>query len=99
MKMKNVIVTREVLDLYDEYGGTFEALSDSRTSSKKDREKVTDEQCFTLGQYVDQLMFIQLEPGLYSVQMTEAAWRRIAELEELIDDEVIAILRKRLLKS
>ena len=97
--MKNVIVTREVLDLYDEYGGTFEPLSDSRTSSERDREKVTNEQCFTLGQYVAKLEFTQLQPGLYSVQMTEAAWKRIAELEELIDDEVITILRKRLLKG
>jgi hypothetical protein len=86
MKMKTVIVTKEVLDLYDEYGGSFEALSDSRTSSKRDREKVTDEQCFTLGQYVDKLMFTQVQPGLYSVRMTEAAWKRIAELEELIDE-------------
>jgi hypothetical protein len=96
--MKSVIVTKEVLDLYDKYEGDF-GLLDERWADKRDREKVTREQCLVLGQYVDKLMFSQLEPGLYSVQMTEAAVKRIAELEELIDDEVIEILRKRLLKS
>lgn len=96
--MKRVVVTKEVLDLYDKYEGDFGLLHE-RSADKADREKATNEQCFILGQYVDKLEFTQLEPRLYSAQMTEAAWKRIGELEELIDDEVIAILRKRLLKS
>jgi len=96
--MKNVIITREVLDLYDKYEGDF-GLLDERWADKRDREKVTSEQCFILGQYVDKLEFTRLEPGLYSVQMREAAAKRIGELEELIDYEVVEILRQRLLGS
>jgi hypothetical protein len=96
--MKNVIVTKEVLDIYDKFVGDFGVL-DERGANEGDREKVTNEQCFILGQYVDKLEFTQLKPGLYSVQMREAAAKRIGELEELIDDEVVAILRRRLLGS
>jgi len=96
--MKDVIVTREVLELYDKYEGDFGLLHE-RWADKRDREKVTREQCQLLGEYVEKLEFTRLDPVLFSAEMRESARKRIAELELVIDGEVIEILRRRLLEE
>lgn len=92
--MNNVIVGREVLDIYDKYDQDF-GLLDERWASEKDRQKVTDEQCRLLSEYVEKLQVIKLDA--YSDQMKEAAVTRIGEIERVMDREVVAILRERVL--
>lgn len=92
--MEGVIVTREVLDLYDKYHGDF-GLMDERWANPKDLQKASDEQMMLLSEYVDKLHFSKLDPTLYCLEMRERARERIAELEKVIDVEVVAILRKR----
>jgi hypothetical protein len=96
--MEEVIVTKQVLEIHDRYQGDF-GLLDERWASEEDRQKVTAEQCHLLGEYVDKLHFIKLDPGLYCVEMREDARKRIAALEKVIDAEVVAILRKRVLEE
>ena len=92
--MKNIIINKEILDLYDEYDQDFGLLSE-RWASPKDRQKITAEQAMLFGEYVDKLHLIKLDT--YSSQMIENARKRIAELEKSIDPEVVEILRNRIL--
>jgi hypothetical protein len=92
--MEDLIITKEILGVYDKYDGDF-GLLDERWASKDDRKKVTLEQSVLLGEYVDKLHLIKLDT--ISAQMGEAALKRIAEVEKVMDREVIKILRKRIL--
>jgi hypothetical protein len=92
-EMKDVTITKEVLDLYDKYDQDFGLLNE-RWADPKDRDKVTAGQMQILGEYVDKLHLLKLDT--YSSQYMESAKERIVELEELIDCEVIAILKKRI---
>jgi hypothetical protein len=85
------LVTRELLDLYDEYYGDPGQLDDPRTSTKEDRERFSKEQWSTLGEYVDKLYFTKVE--CLSADLRSRTDARIAELEAAIDPEVITILR------
>jgi predicted alpha/beta hydrolase family esterase len=89
----DVIITKEVLDLYDKYDQDF-GLLDERWADARDRHKVTAEQCPLLAEYVDKLHLIKLTT--YSSEFTETALKRIAELEKMIDSEVIEILKRRI---
>jgi hypothetical protein len=85
------LVTRELLDLYDEYDGDPGQLDDPRTSTIEDRERFSKEQWSTLGEYVDKLYFTKVE--CLSADLRSRTDARIAELEAAIDPEVITILR------
>jgi len=52
--MENLIITKDVLDIYDKYEGDF-GLLDERWASKKDREKVTMEQSSLFCEYLSLL--------------------------------------------
>lgn len=94
--LNNVRITREVLALYDDYDGDF-GLLDECWARKKDRQRATPEQMQLFSEYVDKLRFIRLNPDLFHPQLMADAFKRIAELETIIDREVIEILRARLL--
>lgn len=92
--MSNVIVGKEVLDIYDKYDQDF-GLLDERWASEKDRQKVTSEQCRILSEYIENLQVVKIEA--YSAQMKEHALMRIGEIEKIMDHEVSEILRGRVL--
>jgi hypothetical protein len=54
------LVTKELLDLHDKYDGDL-GLLDERWADKKDRELFTHEQMGTLGEYIHQVRFSQVE--------------------------------------
>jgi len=90
--MKN-IVTKEILDIYDKYEGDF-GLLDEPWASKKDRKKVSLEQSKLLCEYIDQLHGINVEK--VSNEIKSQTIRRIKELENVIDSEVVRILKTRI---
>lgn len=94
--MKHVIVTKEVLELYDKYDGDFGLLHE-RWALEEDRTRFSPEQRRTLTEYVDTLYQVNVQA--LSAQMREGVLKRIAELEGSIDDEVIAILRRRIVSK
>lgn len=94
--MKDVIVTSEVLDIYDKYDGDF-GLLDERWAPGKDRQKVTLEQTMLFSEFVDKLYLIKLDN--ISIQMREHALKRIAEIEQVMDPEVAETLRRRVLEN
>ena len=93
---QGIIVTKEVLDLYDKYGGDF-GMMDERTADKADLKKASEEQMVLLSEYVNKLEFSLIDPALYSLEIREAAARRLVELEKRIDPEVVKIVRRRVI--
>jgi hypothetical protein len=92
--MKNVIIGREILDIYDKYDHDF-GLLDERWASERDRQKVTLEQSMLFSEYVEKLQLIK--HNAISLDMKENVLKRIAEIEKVMDDVVVEILRKRVL--
>lgn len=92
----DIIVTKEVLEIYDKYDQDFGLLHE-RWASEEDRQKVTPEQCHLLSDYVDKLYLIKLDAP--SVEIKAKATKRLAEIEKVMDPEVVQTLRKRVLES
>lgn len=89
----NKIITKEILDIYDKYDGDF-GLLDEPWASKKDRDKVSLEQSKLLSEYIDQLHFINVKN--ISSEIKIKTKRRIEELENVIDSEVVRLLKARI---
>jgi len=90
-----ILITKELLDFYDEYEGDF-GLLDERWAPQKDRgryEQFGREKASLLGEYVDKLHFVKMDK--LSDQLRTDTAKRISELESLIAPEVITILRNR----
>jgi len=68
-------------------------LLDERWTSKKDRDAFTSDQMKTLGEYVEKLNLIQIDS--LSPELRNTTEERIGELEDLLEPEVIEILRAR----
>lgn len=94
--MKSVIVTRDVLDIYEKYQCDF-GLLDERWASKEDREKLTSEQKLIFGEFVDKLNWLKVEN--ISKELRLSFEERIAELEKVIDPDVVKIIRERVMQS
>lgn len=94
--MQNIIVTKEVLEVYDQYEGDF-GLLDERWASEKDRQRLTTEQMVLFSEYEDKLHLIKLDTPAMSL-LRERALKRLPELEKVIDPEVVRIMRKRVLR-
>lgn len=89
----NKIVTKEILDIYDKYEGDF-GLLDEPWASKKDRDKVSFEQSKVLSEYIDLLQFVNVKN--ISNEIKNKTKTRIEELECMIENEVINILKERI---
>lgn len=87
------IVTKGILDIYDKYDGDF-GLLDEPWAKRKDRDKVSHEQAQMLSSYIDKLEFLKIEN--ISLKLRDETISEINELEQLIELEVISILRNRL---
>ena len=68
-------------------------MLDERWTSKKDRDAFTSDQMITLGEYIEKLNLIQIDS--LSPELRNSTEERIGELEDLIEPEVIEILRAR----
>ena len=68
-------------------------MLDERWTSKKDRDAFTSDQMRTLGEYVEKLNLIQIDS--LSPELRNSTDERRGELEDLIEPEVIEILRAR----
>lgn len=68
-------------------------MLDERWTSKKDRDAFTSDQMKTLGEYVEKLNLIQIDS--FSPELRNTTEERIGELEDLLEPEVIEILRAR----
>lgn len=86
------LVTKALLDLHDKYDGQL-GLLDERWAPKADREAFSIEQTRTLGEYIDKLGYAKVD--CLSQEFRMRIESRIKELEELIDPELIALLRAR----
>ncbi len=90
-----ILVTKELLDFYDEFEGDF-GLLDERWARQKDRDRYEQfgrESASLLGEYVYKLHFVKGEA--LSEKLRSDTVKRIAELECVIDPEVVAILKER----
>lgn len=90
------LVTKDLLDFYDEFEGDL-GLLDERWARQKDRdrhEQFGREAASLLGEYVDKLHFVKVEA--LSEKLRSDTAKRIAELESVIDPEVVGILRRRI---
>ena len=68
-------------------------MLDERWTSKKDRDAFTSDQMRTLDEYIEKLNLIQIDS--LSPELRNSTEERIGELEDLIEPEVIEILRAR----
>lgn len=84
------LVTKELLDLRDQYDGDL-GLLDEPWATKKDRERFSREQIGTLGEYLRQVGLRKVD--CLSSELRSQVDRRIAELEVLIEPEALAFLR------
>lgn len=91
----NIIVTREVLTLYDKYNGDFGMLHE-RGANEADKHKLTSEQMLLFSEYEDKLHLIKIDNARIR-EMQQKALIRLPELEKLIDPEVVQILKHRIL--
>ena len=89
---KNIIVTHEVLELYDKYDGDL-GLIDERWADEDDQNKITLEQTELLAEYLEKLNLLTIRA--YSEKMKIEARERALELEKFIDCDVVTILKKR----
>lgn len=90
-----ILITKELLDFYDEYEGDFGLLNE-RWAPQKDRDRYEQfgrEKASLLGEYVDKLHFVKVDR--LSDPLRSDTAKRIAELESIIAPEVITILRNR----
>lgn len=87
-----MIVTREVLELYEKYHRDFGLLYE-RWADENDREKLTDEQMFIFGQFINSLGWLKVENISKELRISFEA--RIKELEKLINPEVAQIVKER----
>lgn len=85
------LVYMDLLALYDKYDGDL-GLLDERWAPR-DSELFSAEQMSTLGEYVDQVYF--LESKTLAPELRNRVAKRVAELATRIDPEVVAILKKR----
>lgn len=87
-------VTREVLALHDKFEGDI-GIVDEPWVSEKSREEVHKHlpALQLLGEYVDQLHFVKVKA--LSSHLRSRTQNRITELENLMDREVIDLVRKR----
>lgn len=86
------IVTKELLDLHDKYDEDLGLLHEL-WASKKDRNEVKGKQVKVMYEYIDLLCFSRLDT--VSKELRRRTLDRIEELEKLIEDEVVSILRER----
>ena len=89
----NYLVTKELLDLHDKYGGDL-GLLDERWAAKEDRGRFGREQIRTLGEHIEQLRLGQLET--LSPELKRTVEQRIRVLQSLIAPDVVTILHERL---
>jgi len=68
-------------------------LLDERWISKKGRDAFTSGQMRMLGEYVEKLNLIQIDS--LSPEVRNSTEERIGELEDLVEPEVVEILRAR----
>lgn len=87
-------VHKGVLELFDEYDGDFDLLSE-RWARESDRRKFSFDQQQILSQYVSQLKFSCVEA--LSASLRAEVQADLARLETFIDDDVVEILRDRIL--
>lgn len=90
-----ILITKELLDFYDEYEGDF-GLLDERWAPQKDRDRYNHfghEKASLLSEYVDKLHFVKVDKLADKLRSDTA--KRISELESIIAPEVITILRNR----
>jgi hypothetical protein len=92
--MKNVVIGREVLEVYDKYGHDF-GLLDKRWASEKDRRRVTLQQTMLFSEYIEKLNLVKTDA--VSAALKENALKRIDEIEGVMDPAVIEVLRTRVL--
>jgi hypothetical protein len=90
----NVIIGKDVLNLWDEYDQDF-GLLDERWACEEDRRRLTPEQGKLFGEYLDSLLLMKVKVA--AVQLKEEALQRINEIEKVMDPEVAEILKKRVL--
>ena len=86
------LVTKELLDLRDQYDGDL-GLLDEPWAAKEDRQQFSPEQIGTLGEYLQQMGLRKVDR--LSPELRLQVDRRIAELELLIEPEALALLRAR----
>ena len=91
-KLKNVLITKEILALYDKYEGEF-GLMDERWADKRDSDKITSKQAHLFSQYIYNLRVIKNKH--YSDQLKDKAMNENAQIELVMDDEVGRTLRER----
>lgn len=89
----NYLVTKDLLDLHDKYGGDL-GLLDERWATKEDRTRFSSDQMRTLYEYIEQVRFSQVET--LSPELKATTKRRISELESLIAPDVVTTLKERL---
>ena len=86
------LVTKQLLDLHDKYDGDLGFLEE-RWADKRDRELFSAKQMQTLGEFQELLALSQV--NCLAPEFRSQVEQRIAELERLIDPDVIAKLRER----
>jgi hypothetical protein len=86
------LVTKQLLALHDRYDGDL-GLLDERWADMRDRELFSAEQMRTLGDYLQQLALRGVD--CLAPEFRKEVDRRIDELEQLIDPEVVSTLRSR----
>lgn len=85
-----------VLDLFDEYHGDFGLLYE-RWANEEDRHEFSAEQLRVLSQYVSQLEFYLVKE--LSDDLRARVQSELDHLEESIDEDVVSILRKRIVRN
>lgn len=91
-KRKDILIGKEVLEIYDKYDCDF-GLLDERWASEQDRQKVTLQQTMLLSEYVEKLHLVKC--ATFSVSLKAHALKRIEEIEKLMEPEVVETLRAR----
>lgn len=85
-------VTKQLLALHDKYDGDL-GLLDERWADKRDRALFSNQHMQTLGEYLQQLALSG--DGSLGLDFRRDVEHRIAELERLIEPDVVATLRER----
>jgi hypothetical protein len=90
--MNDVMISRDVLEIYDKYDHDF-GLLDERWASEEDRQRVTLQQTMLFSEYIEKQQL--LKSDAVSAALKESAFKRINEIEGVMDAVVIETLRKR----
>lgn len=94
--MSNVIVTMDVLGIYEKYHGDFSLLYE-RWADEEDLDKLSSEQMFVFSQFIDKLNWLKVEN--ISSELRSSFEKEILELEVVIDPEVARIVRERIMNT